>query len=377
MFSSYLPYPRIILPLALLLSACSGGGSDSSSESPQPPSESPESSVFDVETNDSGIAELDFRLNEGTNKFTITATTEDLQQIQLLNLSDGRGENYLNPGGEFLTLSQLQSTGVAIATAPSRRIDPALDSSQGFFARTLIPGVGAGNIVRFTVSSKSDSDLNSGSLSVRILKVNSIANDPENAGSIEAAIQRFRDIYQSGAGVSLRLSENSIEGPNILPCPFEGANFYLENSTGTSSINLYLGSDVSDANTEILGIAGGIPGAPIATRRSAVVVSLVLAAGPNGVFEEEEIRILGETMAHESGHFLGLFHPVELESPDQVDPLPDTPGCSATTECFSIPELAMNLMFPAPVADGSGGFLPQNQLSNEQRGVINRHALVD
>jgi hypothetical protein len=36
---------------------------------------------------------------------------------------------------------------------------------------------------------------------------------------------------------------------------------------------------------------------------------------------------LGQTMAHEGGHFLGLFHTTEAEG-TAFDPLPDTPECA-------------------------------------------------
>ena len=105
-------------------------------------------------------------------------------------------------------------------------------------------------------------------------------------------------------------------------------------------------------------------------------MSLITGAGPDGVYSESEINVLAETMAHEVGHFMGLFHPIELEGGDS-DPLTDTPTCSSPIECETNPALAMNLMFPTPVADSSGGVLRQNQISGQQRGVLNRYIAVD
>lgn len=71
----------------------------------------------------------------------------------------------------------------------------------------------------------------------------------------------------------------------------------------------------------ILGIAGGIPGPPLVqgSSRSGVAIAIKPIQGmPAGI---------DTTMAHEVGHFLGLFHTSEQAFfPPQVhDPLPDTP----------------------------------------------------
>jgi hypothetical protein len=73
----------------------------------------------------------------------------------------------------------------------------------------------------------------------------------------------------------------------------------------------------------VLGIAGGIPGPPLVQGdpRGGVVIAVESHADP---------RIPGEvftTMAHEVGHFLGLFHTSEQAffGPQFHDPLADTP----------------------------------------------------
>ncbi len=71
----------------------------------------------------------------------------------------------------------------------------------------------------------------------------------------------------------------------------------------------------------ILGVAGGIPG-PAGLQgsgRSAVIVSLDEPPDQPGAPEVE----LGHTMAHEAGHYLGLFHSSELFG-QAHDPLDDT-----------------------------------------------------
>jgi hypothetical protein len=84
----------------------------------------------------------------------------------------------------------------------------------------------------------------------------------------------------------------------------------------------------------ILGIAGGIPGPPLVqgSPRSGVAIAIKPIQGmPAGI---------DTTMAHEVGHFLGLFHTSEQAFfPPQIhDPLPDTPENDATYLMFNTGE---------------------------------------
>ena len=109
------------------------------------------------------------------------------------------------------------------------------------------------------------------------------------------------------------------------------------------------------------------------TPRSGVLISADLAAGPNGEFSPEERRLLAETMAHEVGHYLGLFHPVETTW-ETWDVLDDTPTCDDEFEC--VEELGGNLMFPFPVCAGFT-CTPQENITEDQRTVLNRYVGVD
>ena len=100
----------------------------------------------------------------------------------------------------------------------------------------------------------------------------------------------------------------------------------------------------------LLGKAGGIPGPPLlhGTWHSGVAVSLV------DYYDYEPnigIPVTAETMAHELGHQLGLFHTSEQNG--QVhDPIPDTYECTADWNGDEVVDLqecqnfgANNLMF--------------------------------
>jgi hypothetical protein len=77
----------------------------------------------------------------------------------------------------------------------------------------------------------------------------------------------------------------------------------------------------------LLGKAGGIPGPPLlhGSHSSGVVVSMSdFYDQPNHI----AIPVTAETMAHELGHQLGLFHTSE-QTGAYHDPIPDTPECTA------------------------------------------------
>lgn len=89
--------------------------------------------------------------------------------------------------------------------------------------------------------------------------------------------------------------------------------------------------DLGDG-ASVLGLAGGPPGIATVggTSKSGVVVNVAnIASAP------EQISLI---MAHEGGHFVGLFHPTEKDGA-RFDPLDDTPECAqsdgeaATADC--------------------------------------------
>ena len=99
------------------------------------------------------------------------------------------------------------------------------------------------------------------------------------------------------------------------------------NQTERRSITFFLVQEISDGpgGAVILGLAGGPPGAATVdgTSKSGVIVSAAdLANNPATV---------GKIMAHEGGHFLGLYHTTESNG-SQNDTLDDTPNCGIASD---------------------------------------------
>lgn len=78
----------------------------------------------------------------------------------------------------------------------------------------------------------------------------------------------------------------------------------------------------------VLGISGGIPGPVLVPGTARAIVVVSMADLPKGRGSAGGVHDVGLTMAHEGGHYLGLFHTSENTfgglGPKLEDPLPDT-----------------------------------------------------
>ncbi|VAX24862.1 hypothetical protein MNBD_NITROSPINAE02-248, partial [hydrothermal vent metagenome] len=121
--------------------------------------------------------------------------------------------------------------------------------------------------------------------------------------------------------------------------------------------------------------SGGIPGPPVnGTPHSGVIVSTL--GGLSGLSSADR-RMQGNTMAHEMGHYYGLFHTAE-SSGQSFDPISDTPQCGASRDSNGDGKVSPeecsgaggdNLMFwQAPVSG------LQTRLTAGQRFVLGRAA---
>ncbi|HMO16624.1 MAG TPA: hypothetical protein PKA63_02355 [Oligoflexia bacterium] len=336
-------------------------------------------------TSDSrGQAGISFLSGEGISKLAVTAITDNDTDIRFTRVSGGPN-NYLNPRGVALSLSSEFFKYSSTVSAPSRIADPSISEGMRFDVGVQLRG-GRGNLngkkVTFVITSRKDNNMESGQLPLNIFYVGGVGREQSTKDAVSRALQEARSIFSRAAGISLRIEETEIAGPNIIPQPFEGDALYLRGSESVASpaINVFIGGDIQGGTAgELLGLAAGIPGPPVPSRKSGVAISIFSAAGADGRFDNEDIRLLGETIAHESAHHMGLFHPVDFSgaSVTGTDPLADTDECSFFTQCASNDTLIRNLMFPNPVSGPDGNFLPQNNLTTEQRGVVNRYVAVD
>jgi hypothetical protein len=219
---------------------------------------------------------------------------------------------------------------------------------------------------------KTDADLTSGTLPVNLVLGQATAADPFVVTAVEQAVELWREVYRA-VGIELDIERFDLESSS-LGAPSQGdfeAYEAMSGSTRPGAVNLVILEEITDFGGA-LGFAGGIPGPVVPSNLSAVVVSSTLSAGTDGVFEPAEVVLLGETMAHEVGHYLGLFHPVEAAF-DSWDAIDDTPQCLDERTC--VVDLGENLMFPYPLCE-AGSCVQQQRLTVDQSAVAHRYTGV-
>ncbi|MFT6818631.1 MAG: hypothetical protein ACJATT_002448 [Myxococcota bacterium] len=231
---------------------------------------------------------------------------------------------------------------------------------------------GVNSIIR--VAFKQDSDFTAGDVHARVVYVGSVGQDDEVVRATEAAVGQWQGLYANfGLDLTVRYDTNPTTDSVGAPGESSGALFQqLSSQSDVGEVTVVIAERIAD-NPGIQGFAGGVPGPILPSDRSVMVLSAIDNGGGDLQFSNAEIRLLAETMAHEVGHFIGLFHPVELTF-DTWDALDDTPECSNQTACINV--YSRNLMFPVPVCSGTT-CTPQTEMTPAQRGVMHRSVWVN
>jgi len=167
--------------------------------------------------------------------------------------------------------------------------------------------------------------------------VQTIQSIMANAG-IAVNVQFFdvSDAARARFGTNLNVTSTG-------PCDEMNQMFTLSSANSGNLMNLFLVQGLRATNSSgtgmVVGVDGTIPGPSSfnGTVNSGAVVSIAdlfssLAGCPNGAYDvgacgPDEVAFIA---AHETGHFLGLFHTTEQEGAD-FDPLTDTPKCPCTS----------------------------------------------
>ncbi len=191
--------------------------------------------------------------------------------------------------------------------------------------------------------------------------------------NLQDTLGRFKSIFSSnGINVS-EITYQWIESDDtVITSTDANGNFQpdsmdrlFSNNKGNSDfVQLFFVQSAGPGGT--LGISGGIPGPPVAGTPNSGVIAATF--GGLSTLSSHDKNLLGETIAHEIGHYLGLYHTTE-SSGARFDPVSDTGECRKSNPApASCPDGA-NLMFFA----AGGPTIPQTILSPGQRFVL-RHA---
>jgi hypothetical protein len=349
--------------LALLLTACTG------KEQPRP------ASYTTGTTTINGLASTEIAVEGGVSSFLVTATAlndDALLAVESIERPSGSTaldwmDWYYSPN--YLTASILPVADNVVLNWPVRHEDPALTGGDWTVNMVAVSEAGVyldGVELSVTVQTKADVDLREGTVKVLIAYAEGVGDMPDVVEAVELGVEEWRSLwFREG----IYLQERYIDSDFDPQMPFVGDGHRdfesLAQSSDDDELVMVIGQSIGGAQ-DYYGVSGNIPGSLIATPRSAVQLSWLANTGLDGDFSDTDIQLMGETMAHEMGHYMGLFHPVEIGF-QYWDALGDTAECGNQSSCES--SLSENLMYPYPVCSLSD-CVAQQDITGGQAGVL-------
>jgi hypothetical protein len=325
-----------------------------------------------AETNDNGRLRVEVDVPQGATSLQITGQSAQYVGFEELIAPDGETvlywEDWYN-SRYSLTYAIYGFDRVTALSWPPRDVDRPLEPGTwtawiSVTDRNFI--YQPGEAVDLTIATKRDDDFTEGKVGVQIVYADGVKRDEAVVAAVEQAVERWRAVW---AGIGIELDEyyttSDLDAQLGFTYVGDAEVEDLAQEKGEGHLQLIVGESVGNEEYT-LGVSAGIPGTIDATPNTFVVLSWLAHAGPNASFDDEEIRLMGETMAHETGHYTGLFHPVETGY-EYWDALDDTPDCDSFRSCED--ELGKNLMFPYSLCDFEG-CVAQGQLSDQQSAVV-------
>ena len=338
---------------------------------------SPQESPFEtvevvIRTDADGIAELPIRVPENVTSFVATVEANeavyaqallDPNQKKVMDSEKWRSQdsNLTNAVWPYFADSTLQW--------PVRNVDTALFKGK-WRIWWHVPEQPKEKI-KVSVTTATDTDWSFGNLKVSFCFGSHLKEAPESYEAVQDAIDQFVELYsQQDVTVLEEPCDHTVPNELSLLAPLDKV-MDIRQSLPPETMVVIFGNWI-DSDPIRLGFSGSIPGPMAVHPRAYIGVSWMAHAGADGAFSEQDIRILSETLAHETGHYLGLFHPVELDF-SAYDALDDTPECEDLNTCTSV--YKNHLMFAAPVCT-LAMCAPQFEVSSDQFDVMHRHTAV-
>lgn len=370
---------RVLMGVAVLGAGCEpvGGGAGGGKDRPEITVEGGLRTVRTSATSGrNGIAAVTVEVLDGEAAMLLTG--EAGQYLSLEYIDDPSGDRVFTwrdwYGSNGLTGAIFPEAKDMAVNWPVRADDPSLRAGMWTLglATTNANGYYVEDIdIDVTAQFKKDDSFSSGKVRALVAYADGLAADAEVVRGTEAAVARWADVW-AAAGIELEVRYTETDIDPTLPTMYDGGSADLRalaaGEGDDDDVTVVIGDSVgNERNT--YGVSGGIPGTLVASKRAAVVVGWIANAGRDGTFEPADIQLYGETLAHEVGHYMGLFHPVEA-SYDYWDALGDTPECRNARGCEE--DLGTNNMFPYPVCDWRD-CVAQDVITADQAGVSNRY----
>ncbi len=288
--------------------------------------------------------ELSLQVPEGAQSFAILASGAGNNLMIIGEMRDPSGRklyDFQDPFGSSVRF--FPSEDVITQYVPS---SPRTAPVPGTYKFRLIKEGPATNVDVTALIKTSQGETSTGTLDVNFFFANLGGLDAASAqtnAKFQSAVETMRDVYAQqgitlgevhycdipGADADRYAVIDDVDGPGSeLSRMFKlSGNAATFGCSEGRALNFFMVQEIvgGRAGYIILGIAGGIPGPPglHGTTHSGVAVTMVNF--------ERDPKQLALTMAHEGGHFLGLFHTTEAEG-TAFDPLEDTAECSNSSD---------------------------------------------
>ena len=200
-----------------------------------------------------------------------------------------------------------------------------------------------------------------------------------SANDIASALTVMASIYDNN-GITLSV-KNTItisdsQYATVSSSFIDATTSSLVSQGSEDTVNLFFVEDQPSGETAILGVSAGIPGSMSIASSWNGVINYLSAYATGSTLNSQ---VLGETVAHEMGHWLGLFHTTEAAG-SSFDPLSDTAQCPISLDGDSDGKVyaeecegygADNLMFWTTWSTSSqAAGKTQEKLSTEQQYIL-------
>ena len=200
-----------------------------------------------------------------------------------------------------------------------------------------------------------------------------------SANDIASAMSVMSTIY-SNNGITLRVKDtitiSDSQYATVSKSFIDSTTSGLVSQGSSDTVNLFFVEDQPSSETAILGVSAGIPGTMSIASSWNGVINYLSAHATGSTLNSQ---VLGETVAHEMGHWLGLFHTTEAAG-SSFDPLSDTAQCPISLDGDSDGKVyaeecegygADNLMFWTTWSTSSqAAGKTQEKLSTEQQYIL-------
>jgi len=331
----------------------------------------------------SGLLVVDLNVNASAGAFLITTEAGNNLYMSTERVLDPDGDVALSwedwyYGDTNLTAGILPLSNEMHLNWPVRDDDAQLSDGTWSIEIAAIDYDGyymLGERIDIVTQVKQDEDLSVGNVNARVVYVDGLDADSEVTSGTEAAVEVWREMWSDyGLGLTVTYATATDVSAALPSMTDGGPEIEAISTAGTDAdFTVVIGESVG-GTFDIYGEAGGIPGTLVANDHSAVAISWITNAGGDGVFSDDDVQVYGETLAHEIGHYMGLFHPVDYDqryNPYAWDALNDTNKCGDLDSCDTL--LGDNNMYPFPVCPSFDSCTTQQALSTDQTGVLHRH----